>query len=453
MGQERLIDYSLALKYGGYFTEQLTPLALLFLIVMGILIFFLPRKRAALPIILLLLFIPLYQRIIILGLDFILIRILIILGLIRIFIKGEYRQINPTILDYTVFGWIIATVILYTMLYGSFGALINRTGFLLETLGIYICFRTFIRTIPEIQNLFKVVILTAIVVAGLMVMEQVAGKNYLSVFGALEGVNIRDGKIRSTAAFLHPIMAGVFGATLFPVSFSLIFQEKKWYGIIGVCTSVTIAITSASSGAILGLAVGIITVMLWQFSKYVRIAKFAVIPLIIILQILMQAPVWALLARVKVFGASTGYHRFYLFDQFIRRFPEWALMGTPTTATWDSWGKLWDTTNMYVSQGTQAGIIGLSLFIAMIVLAFKYTGEALTRVNSPAKRVFIWAIGATFFVHLTLFFGSNYFDQTVFFLLLHFSMVSLVKERLTAASSSNILSYIQFRLRNELRTN
>ena len=82
----------------------------------------------------------------------------------------------------------------------------------------------------------------------------------------------------------------------------------------------------------------------------------------------MTAPVWALIARVKILGASSGYHRYHLLDQFIQRFDEWWMIGTTHTTQWGF--ETWDTTNTYVNLGVEGGLITLILFLSIILYSF-----------------------------------------------------------------------------------
>ena len=82
-----------------------------------------------------------------------------------------------------------------------------------------------------------------------------------------------------------------------------------------------------------------------------------------------KAPARALLNRIDIVGGSTGYHRYILVDEFIRRFGEWMLVGTKTTVTWGL--GLFDLTNQYVVVGVDGGILSLTLFLVVIFMLFR----------------------------------------------------------------------------------
>jgi hypothetical protein len=122
--------------------------------------------------------------------------------------------------------------------------------------------------------------------------------------------------------------------------------------------------------------------------------------------------VWALIQRVDLVGGSSSFHRYYLLDQFIRRFGDWWLLGVKSTDTWGA--DLWDHANQYVAIGTTSGVLPLILFIAAIVAAFKILGSARQKSEGDKRRCqFLWAGTAVLFANLVGFFGISYFDQTL----------------------------------------
>jgi hypothetical protein len=140
----------------------------------------------------------------------------------------------------------------------------------------------------------------------------------------------------------------------------------------------------------------------------------------------MNAPVWALMLKVKIFGASTAYHRYRLFDQFVNRFSEWAPYGVKSTASWGFW--LFDVTNHFVRIAVDGGLITLVLFIAILAYCFQSVGRALQSGHLSADREKIaWALGASLFVHIISFFGVSYFDQIRVILYLNLAMLGTLR--------------------------
>ena len=141
------------------------------------------------------------------------------------------------------------------------------------------------------------------------------------------------------------------------------------------------------------------------------------------LQLVMKAPVWALIARVDLVGGSTGYHRYKMVDNFIKKFGEWWLVGEQSTKHW-GW-MMDDTCQEYIQMGIRGGVLSLVLFIALFVFIFGITGRALKRYDYDfGLQHRFWALGVTAFTHLVAFFGIAYFDQSVFQLYFLFAVAA-----------------------------
>jgi hypothetical protein len=144
-----------------------------------------------------------------------------------------------------------------------------------------------------------------------------------------------------------------------------------------------------------------------------RLVRWGFVATLVFLHLVMKAPVWALIARVDVVGGSSGYHRYMLVDQFIRRFGDWWLLGTKVNSEW-GWD-MWDLANQYVAVGEVSGLLPFVFFLAIIVCGFKYVGLARKVCEEKRKKeneAFLWAIGAALFANVVAFFGISYFDQT-----------------------------------------
>ena len=126
----------------------------------------------------------------------------------------------------------------------------------------------------------------------------------------------------------------------------------------------------------------------------------------------MKAPVWALIARVKVFGGSTSWHRFQLFDDFVNHFSDWWLVGVQTTSDWGHY--TWDTINAFVEAGVRGGLLTLALFLLVIYSGFRVVGLYLQEPEMPVEyQRMMWAMGCALFAHVISFWGIVYFDQSV----------------------------------------
>ena len=199
----------------------------------------------------------------------------------------------------------------------SFGSLLPRLRIGLaspDTLGVYLVLRAFVIDADEIVGVLRFLIIAGVVVSVFMLYERFTGRN---LFGALGGVpeitEIRDDQLRAQGPFPHPLLAGFFGAFLLPAAVAAKWQGARNSGaffVVGVFCSVVITFCSASSGPIIAFVTGVIVILLWRFRGGTGKAFYFLAALLVVLHLAMKAPVWALIARVKVFGGSTAYHRF-----------------------------------------------------------------------------------------------------------------------------------------------
>jgi small-conductance mechanosensitive channel len=110
-------------------------------------------------------------------------------------------------------------------------------------------------------------------------------------------------------------------------------------------------------------------------------------------------------------GASSGYHRAELVDQFIRHFSQWWLVGTTANADWGF--DMWDLSNQFVAEGVTGGLATFICFIALISMSFGRIGTARKAVEGDRNQEwFLWFLGAALLSHMFAFFGISYFDHT-----------------------------------------
>lgn len=405
---------SISFHYGNTGITNIHPIILVALFAAGILIFLLNRRYVLIPLLFVGLLTPMGQRFVIAGLDFTVLRVLLIFAWIRLFIRSEYYSIRLNSIDKVLILWVVSNVVAFTLLWQTVGALINRLGFAYDSIGIYFLFRCFVKDFEDIDRVIKVLTIISVIIAASMLNEQITGRNIFSIFGGVpEFTNIRVERLRSQSAFAHPILAGTFGATLLPLIVSQWWKERinKKFVLLGFVSVTIITLTSASSGPIIAYFAGIFGLLMWPFRKHMRMISWGILGSLISLHLIMKAPVWALIGRIGVVGGSSDYHRFKVVDEFIKRFGEWWLFGTKST---DHWGwSMWDDQNHYVSQGTTSGVFTLILFIAIIVLCFRTIGLNMKTMKHSKMRHRLWAFGAAVFAHSVAFMGVSYFDQTI----------------------------------------
>lgn len=404
--------------------DNITPAGLVILVTAAIFIFLLPRKYATFPIIFAACFLTLGQQIKISVFHFTGLRILIFFIIIRLFLKHELKDIKINRIDATFFIWVIASVFINTLLYGTSEAFVNRLGFAYNALGLYCAFRFTIKEMIDVETLIKFLAVIAIPLAFIMIFENSTGRNMFSIFGGVpEYTHIRDGRMRCQGPFSHPILAGTFGATLMPFLFSLWFKERmKLLAFLGFISATTITMLSSSSGPAMAFLGAVLALCMWPLRDKMRLVRWLILICVVSLHLFMKAPVWSLIGRLGNMIGGTGWHRVVLINATIEHISEWWLMGTTITIHWSQSldplrinPNMVDITNQFVSEAVSGGMIKLCLFILIIIFSYSTIGNALKSDSKKTTKILIWSLGATLFAHITSFFSVAYFDQITTF--------------------------------------
>jgi hypothetical protein len=374
-----------------------------------------PRRYALIPMLIIACLIPSAQRFVLAGADFTFVRVIAIAGLLRILLKREYTGLKWMALDTVVVAWGVVGIIMQSLLWGEFSYVFSRIGFTVETLSIYFFGRVMLRDWNSLRSFTGALAALAITVGPFIVIEYLTRRNMFSVFGGVSSVTmVRDGRVRCQGAFSHPILAGVFWATLLPLVASRLWYPvaNRWVAILATASCLWIAVASASATPLGTLAAVVLGAMAFKVRHYMRLIQWGVLFTLIGLHLVMKGPVWSLIARTNVVGGSTGYHRYLLVDRAIAYFGEWALYGVQSTA---HWGRgLFDVTNQYVLEGVRGGVLLMGLFVASIWISFVYVGRAWRKFQfDRSKLIFCWALGVSIFGHAASFIGVSYFGQII----------------------------------------
>lgn len=412
------------LNFGGGLTESIiSPAVLVIVLIAGVLICVLPRTKAIIPFLAVSILIPTDQVLVILGLHFPILRILALFGLVRLLwtklstkdeiLSGGISGIDKAIITLTVF-----TAVNGALLWRVWAEVIYQFGNLYSAFGVYFLIRLLIRDEEDVKRTLRVLACVTVLVAAVMIGEQVTGKNllYSTLGGArsyLGTVGERGDHLRATGPFAHPNLAGTFGGIVLPLFVGLWWKDKasRKYAALGVASAAVIPFAASSSTALSGLIGGVIAFCFWPLRRRMRAVRWGIIATLIGLQCYMTSPVWHIISDIDLTGSSSSYHRYMLVDQCIRHFWDWMLIGTRDYANW-AWD-MWDLSDQYVGVADPSGLIPLVSFLAILVLGFKYVGRARSASAGDKKQeLFIWGLGASLFANVVAFFGIAYFDQT-----------------------------------------
>jgi hypothetical protein len=419
---------------------MITTETILLTIFLAILTFAVPRKYLTLPFVIAACFIPDNQRIIILGLDFTPLRLLVLCGIFRMLAQGEQRQIKWNLFDKMVFAWVFFGFIIYTILWGNLKAVINRCGVSFDILGLYWLFRQNITSWDDITVTMKLLAVSAIISAILVVFERLTKQNPFAIFGWTH-TGIHRGRYRCSGSFQHAILLGLFWVNLIPIFIGYAISSRSkssgWWTAAAACMLIVFA--TGSSTPISAFLWVLLLLLLFRYRHYGKEIAIGFFGILLVLHVVMAKPVWHLIGRVNIVAGSTGYHRYRLIDQAINHFTEWFLLGTRNTTHW-GYG-MQDVTNNYIVQAVNGGIITLLLFIAIMVMAVKISGRySLIKGADKTKDWLTWGLCVSVLGHCLSFFGASYCGKIPTILYLTFAFVSMIADKLQQTEATQPVS-------------
>lgn len=401
-------------------------------IFLSFLCLFLPRRYVLLPFIAAACLIPMNQRFYIFGLDFTVLRVLVLTGMLRLVVRGELEAIHWNTLDKMVLAWSLSNTIFNTLLWGTLAAFINRCGLMFDSLGLYFLYRHFFRNFENIHQAIKLFAFCAIISAPLVAIERHNHSSPFAIFGPT-GATFHRGRFRCAGPFPHFIMMGVFWASMLPLFYSSWKRElNRLYMLLAIGSALFLVFLSASSTPLMTIGAMVLFWKLYMYRQYGKRIFLGACGMILLLHIVMKAPVWHLLARANIFGGSTGWHRFNLFDQFVKRIPEWFFFGTKSTGHWGH--DLFDVTNQFVLEAVRGGATTLFIFIFLLYYAIKVSGKGSLVFIDKSYRWFAWGVCISLLGHMVTFWGTSYFGQILMVFFMHLAMASFIEDNIEHSS-------------------
>ena len=392
---------------------------------LGIMLFILPRRYAIIPILIIGTIMTYGQVLNVAGLHFTLLRILIFIGWLRVFIRGEVKSFSLNTIDRIFICWLIAHVsidILRDQTDATF-----QMGFAYNAAGLYFLFRLLVRDSDDIEIFIKSLAMIVIPLAFAMMLEYFTQRTLYAMFGGVpEFTVIRGTRLRCQGPFMHPILAGTLGATTIPLAAALAFNRKtRLLAAVCILASLIVVAASASSGPLFAAMGGLVSLFMWKYRAHMKLIRWGILAAAVALHIVMKAPVWYVIGRLSSITGGTGWHRSEIINQAITRIDEWWLMGTSDTSHWMAttlinYRDRADITNQFVVEGIHGGLLTMILFIVLIAYCFKWVGLALQENDAKGEKEFYvcflpWALGSALFAHTLSFLSVSYFDQTIIY--------------------------------------
>lgn len=414
---------------GGVPDTVLGPIVLVAMLITTLLIFLLPRKYVIVPMMLNIFLCPVVQTLVIGGFHIFVVRILLLAGWIRLLVtkpagtsicSGGYNNLDKIL---TI--WAVGRALAPILLFGQMGAVVYQTGIMLDTLAAYFLARWLVQDAEDVQRVIKTFAVIAMVLSITMLYERSTGINVYGLMGGMPIIpDMRNGVFRAQGPFAHAILAGCFGAVLFPLFFWLWkSSNSRLLGLGGMLASSIIPFTTACSTPIMAYGAGLLGLFFWPLRKRMRWVRWGIVVGLIALQLVMKAPFWWAIQHVDVAGGSSSWHRALLVDQFITHVSDWWLLGTKDNASWGH--HTWDVANQYVAEGEIGGMLAFVCFIGIIRAGFVRIGKARKCVEGTVKREwFLWCLAGTLLAHVVAYFGISYFDWSRIGWLIFLAMIS-----------------------------
>lgn len=421
-------------------TYELNPIAVLAFTLLSLFVVSFPRRQLLFPLFALICLMPMGQEFVVLNLHFPLFRVLLLLATIRVLMRGEYRDLAWTKVDSIFVFWAFVAIPLGALADPSTALLGNRLGDTYNAALMYFVVRCAVRDRDDIWSNIASLAFLSLPLAALMLYEHSTGHNLLAVMGGVpELTQMREGQLRCQGAFRHPLLAGAFGATQFPL-FLALFRSgrgRPLLALFAMAASIVIVVTASSSGALLAFVCGLLGLCGWSLRFRMKGIRWTALLVLLALASVMNAPVWYLFARLSDVVGGGGWHRAWLVQQAVDHFNEWWLFGTTYTAHWGPSGaviaedpKMMDITNHYIMEGVRGGMLRLTLFVAMLAVSFGSVGRVVKKreVEGTRQNFVIWALGVSLFAHCVTFLSVNYFDQLILVLFWLLAAIASISE-------------------------
>jgi hypothetical protein len=413
----------------------MNPVVVVFLILNALALLVLPRRWAPLPLIMGACYVTRAQSIELQVFTFTVMQVLIVVGVARVLIRGEWRAPEANGLDFLMLVW--GTWLALSVLFHNDVSqqMVKRLGLVFDAWGLYFLFRVFCQSRQEIARLCGVVAVLLAPIAAAMLVEKVTAYNMFSAFGGIPVTpRMRGGELRAQGPFNVSILAGNIGAVTLPLMIGL-WRLRRSLSAVGIAACIAMVYACASSGPIVSAVAGIAALMAWRFRFHMRAVRWAAVALYLALDLAMQAPAYYLIARVDLTGSSTGWHRARLIESSLRHLSEWWIVGTDYTRHWMPTGITWssdhtDITNHYLNMGVFGGLPLMLLFVAVLAKAFGLVGRGLRAASAKdavtagdtGHQFLLWACGASLFAHAATCISVTYVDQSIIFLYLSLAL-------------------------------
>jgi hypothetical protein len=201
-------------------------------------------------------------------------------------------------------------------------------------------------------------------------------------------------------------------------------EKYKVAAATGLLGATMMVWASHASTSWLAYGSGLLGLSFWFLRKKMRLIRMGLVAVLVVLHLVMNGPVWSLIAKIDLTGGSSSYHRYYLVDNCIRHFSDWWLLGYRYYGTWGM--DMWDLCDQWVVCALTGGLITLVLFIMIYTRSFSLIGKTRKQVQGDRKQEWrLWCLGSILFANVVASFGINYMIQLQVLLFMFVAFVSI----------------------------
>lgn len=259
----------------------------------------------------------------------------------------------------------------------------------LDSLAAYFAGRIFFRNALDFRRFLYRVSPIILGVAAIMALESVSHRYIMRpIVGAITGHSpaaaldrmweIRNGLLRATGPFLHPIAAGLFFGSLAPLYMASDLPRWRWFGLIA-CMGGIFGWSSAGIAAIgIGIGLGIYD----NYQKKLRIGWAPLIAVVLIgcflVQMLTEGGLLKFIIRYASLNPQTGYFRLLIWDYGsadVARQP-WFGIGYFESYNRPSWMRSDSVDNYWLLQALRFGLPSSLLMLAAVLLTVVSLGRS-----------------------------------------------------------------------------
>lgn len=376
------------------------------------------RQYVFAPLLLCMLYVPRANILNVSALSFTPLQVILLAGIVRVLGKGERLDGGMNGCDWlmVIWGaWMVASVGLHDTAGEQFA---NRLRWAYDGCGLYFLFRIAFGAKDAQRRVTQLLSVALLPLAIAMTVEHVRGYNVFSLLGGVPRVpTTRAGEYRAQGAFAIHILAGTVGALVVPLLANM-WRINRLFATGGLLACAAIINASASSGPVLTLMAGLVAMAAWRMRHWRRGMAWGALCLYLLLELVMEAPAYYLMARIDLTGSSTGWHRARLIEAAITHLSEWWLAGTDHTRHWMPTGVTWsedhtDITNHYIKMGVLGGLPLMMLYISVLWSALRSTGMVLSAADAPERQFAAWCLGAALFAVLVTGLSVSFADQSI----------------------------------------